>query len=98
MPNTKAVGVAYADPQFDSVTVTGAAVVNGGLIANTIATTGSVAAANLTAGLYFLTSAITANSTTTSAPAGSLGTTSNATGLGKLFISDGTKWQYPVVA
>ncbi len=98
MPNTKAVGVAYSDPEFESVTVSGAAVVNGGLIANTIATTGNVAAANLTAGLYFLTSAITANSTTTSAPVGSLATTTNATGLGKLFISDGTKWQYPVVA
>ncbi len=50
------------------------------------------------AGLYFLTTAITANSTTTSAPAGSIGVTTNATGLGKLFISDGTKWQFAVVA
>jgi hypothetical protein len=48
--------------------------------------------------LYFLTSAITANTTVTTAPAGSLATTSNATGLGKLFISDGSKWQFPVVA
>ena len=98
MPNTKAVGVAYADPQFDSVIIVGAAVVNGGLIANAMSTTGDVAAANLTAGLYFLTTAITANSTTTSAPVGSLATTTNVTGLGKLFISDGTKWQYPAVA
>jgi hypothetical protein len=45
-----------------------------------------------------LTSAITVNVTTTSAPVGSLATTTNATGLGKLFISDGSKWQYPVVA
>lgn len=60
------------------------------------ATTGPVVA-NATAGLYFLTSAITANSTATTAPVGSLATTTNATGLGKLFISDGTKWQYPVV-
>lgn len=98
MPNTKAVGVAYADPQFDSVTVTGAAVVNGGLIANTVQTTGTSAASNLTAGLYFLTTAVTANSTTTSAPVGSLATTTNATGTGKLFISDGTKWQFAAVA
>lgn len=98
MPNTKATGVAYADPLFDSVTVTGAAVVNGGLIANAISTTGDVAAANLTAGVYFLTTAITANVTTTTAPAGSIGTTSNATGLGKLFVSDGSKWQFAVVA
>jgi len=98
MSNTKAVGVAYADPLFDSLTVTGASVFNGGVIANTVQTTGSSAASNLTAGLYFLTTAITANSTTTSAPVGSLATTTNATGLGKLFIADGTKWQYPVVA
>ena len=50
------------------------------------------------AGLYFLTTAVTANSTTTDAPAGSIGVTTNATGLGKMFISDGTKWQYAVVA
>ena len=98
MPNTKATGVAYADPLFDSITVTGAAVLNGGVIASAVQTTGSAAASNLTAGLYFLTTAITANSTTTSAPVGSLATTTNATGLGKLFIADGTKWQYPVVA
>jgi hypothetical protein len=50
------------------------------------------------AGLYFLDTAITANSTTTDAPAGSIGVTTNATGLGKMFISDGTKWQFAVVA
>lgn len=92
MPNTKATGVAYADPVFESV------VVNGPVIAQTVETTGSVAAANLTAGLYFLTTAITANSTTTDAPEGSIATTTNATGTGKLFVSDGTKWQYAVVA
>lgn len=50
------------------------------------------------AGLYFLDTAVTANSTTTDAPAGSIGVTTNATGLGKMFISDGEKWQYAVVA
>jgi hypothetical protein len=45
-----------------------------------------------------LSTAITANSTTTTAPAGSIGITSHATGVGKLFISDGTKWQFAVVA
>lgn len=45
-----------------------------------------------------LTTAITANSTTTTVAAGSIGITSHATGRGKLFISDGTKWQYAVVA
>ncbi len=43
--------------------------------------------------IYSLTVAITKNVTTTTAPAGSLSTTSNAAGLGKLFSSDGTKWQ-----
>ena len=87
MPNTKAVGVAYSDPEFDSVSVTGA------ITAPTITSTATTSAviANATAGLYFLTTAITANSTTTSAPKGSIGTTSNATGAGKLFVSDGTK-------
>jgi hypothetical protein len=101
MPNTKAVGVAYADPQFDSLAVTGAStftgavIANGGVVASTVEATGSVAAANTVAGLYFLTTAITANSTTTSAPVGSIATTTNATGTGKLFVSDGTKWQAP---
>jgi hypothetical protein len=92
MPNTKAVGVAYADPQFESVDVTGA------VSAASLASTGSVAVSNAVAGLYFLTTAITANTTTTTAPKGSIGTTSNATGAGKLFVSDGAKWQFAVVA
>ena len=48
--------------------------------------------------LIALSTAITVNVTTTTAPAGSLGFTTNATGLGKLFMSDGSKWQYAVVA
>jgi hypothetical protein len=97
MPNTKATGVAYADPQFESLTVTGTSTL-GAVTATSVTTSGTAAAANAVAGLYFLTTAITVNVTTTTAAAGSLATTSNATGLGKLFISDGTKWQYPVVA
>ena len=97
MANSIATGVAYADPSFQSLTVTGASTL-GAVTASSVTTSGSAAAANATAGLYFLTTAITANSTTTTAPVGSLATTTNATGTGKLFISDGTKWQYPVVA
>jgi hypothetical protein len=41
----------------------------------------------------FLTTAITANSTTTSLDAGTFGSTSHATGRDKIFVSDGTKWQ-----
>jgi hypothetical protein len=59
---------------------------------------GNVLTASTGAGLYFLNTAITANTTTTTAPAGSIGVTTNATGLGKMFISDGAKWQFAVVA
>jgi hypothetical protein len=41
-----------------------------------------------------LTTAITANVTTTSYAAGTLGKTTNATGRASLFVSDGTKWQF----
>lgn len=34
----------------------------------------------------------------TDAPAGSMAITSNATGAGKLFVSDGTKWQYAAIS
>ena len=98
MPNTKAVGVAYADPEFESVSVTGAATV-GSLSAGSVvstATSGAVAS-NANAGVYILSTAITANTTTTSAPVGSLGITTNATGKGKLFYSDGTKWQFMAI-
>lgn len=91
MPNTKAIGVAYADPAFDSVTVSGA------VTAATVTTSGDAAAANAVAGVYFFSTAITGNTTTTTAPKGSIGTTSNATGAGKMFISDGAKWQLAAI-
>ena len=100
MPNTKPVGVAFSDPELVAGTTITGATISGSTVSGTLtstATTGPVVA-NGTAGLYFLTTAITANSTTTTAPVGSLATTTNATGTGKLFISDGSKWQYPVVA
>ena len=59
---------------------------------------GTILLSSTDAGLYFLNTAVTANSTTTDAAAGSIGVTTNATGLGKMFISDGTKWQFAVVA
>lgn len=103
MTNSVAIGVAYQDQaivggSIDNTPIgaTTPAAASFSSITST-ATTGAVVA-NATAGLYFLTSAITANTTTTTAPKGSLATTTNATGTGKLFISDGTKWQYPVVA
>lgn len=44
--------------------------------------------------VYFFTTAITANTTTTTAPAGSFAVTTNATGLSSIFVSDGAKWQF----
>lgn len=44
--------------------------------------------------IYVFTTAITANSTTTDAPAGSMGKTSNSTGRASVFVSDGSKWQF----
>lgn len=92
--NTQPIGVAYADPEVTVINATNYASA-GQFICNSA--TGP-AVQNINAGLYFLSTAITANSTTTTAPVGSLATTTNATGTGKLFISDGSKWQYPVVA
>lgn len=59
---------------------------------------GSVLQFDNGAGIYFLTTAITADTTTTDAPEGSIGITTNATGAGSMFISDGAKWQFAVVA
>ena len=44
MPNTKAIGVAYSDPEFDSVTVTGAVAVTGAVSAASVTATGNVTA------------------------------------------------------
>lgn len=94
MPNTKAVGVAFADPEFESVVVTGT-MSAGGVVST--AASGAVAS-NANAGVYVLSTAITATVTTTSAPAGSLGITTNATGIGKLFYSDGTVWRFMAIS
>lgn len=45
MPNTKAIGVAYSDPEFESLTVTGAVNFNGGDLA--IDTASTAASANV---------------------------------------------------
>ena len=58
----------------------------GSLVSGSYITAGAVR-------IYGFSTAITANTTTTSAPAGSIGFTSNATGRGRVFYSDGTKWQ-----
>jgi len=53
---------------------------------------------NANAGIFILSTAITSGVTTTSAPSGSLGLTTNATGLGKLFYSDGTNWLFAAIS
>jgi hypothetical protein len=50
------------------------------------------------AGIYFLDTAVTAGVTTTDAPAGSIGVTTNATGLGDLLISVAGVWEFAAVA
>lgn len=42
---------------------------------------------------YFLVTAVTHNTTVTTAATGSFARTTHATGRGKLFYSDGSKWQ-----
>lgn len=63
---------------------------------------GNLDASSMSTGDYFViggvrfyqfTTAITEGVTTTSAPAGSYGFTSNATGKDRIFYSDGTYWQ-----
>jgi len=43
---------------------------------------------------YMLATAITANTTATTAAAGSYACTVHATGLASIFRSDGSKWQF----
>ena len=96
MPNNKPIGVAYADPALDSATVSGAVTagsVSAASIANTTSTGLQLSFGN-GQGFYALTTAITAGVTATTAAAGSLAITSNATGVGKLFASDGSLWQF----
>jgi hypothetical protein len=95
MANSMTAGVAYADPQLHSLTVTNGSTLNT-VTATSVTTSGTVAVANAVAGLYFLSTAITPNVTTTTAPKGSIGTTSNNSGAGYMFISDGTKWQIAI--
>jgi hypothetical protein len=49
-------------------------------------------------GVYGLDTPITADTTTTTAVAGSLAIPSNSTGRGKLFVSDGSKWQFAAIS
>lgn len=108
MPNTKPVGVAYSDPELTNPTLTGsltgagtisttgAITTTGALTGGTMVSTDSAGtiASNANGAIVFLSTAITANSTTTSLTAGTIAFTKNATGVGKAFVSDGTKFQF----
>lgn len=66
-----------------------------------VACSGHSADIRFSNGCWFVasSSAITANTTTTTAPAGSIAISSNGTGYDKgLFRSDGSKWQFIVVS
>lgn len=67
MPNTKAVGVAYADPEFESVTVSGA------IAANSVASTTTITATSVTA-----TGAVTGNTVVSTASSGVVALNANA--------------------
>lgn len=109
MPNTKPVGVAYSDPALSGATldnsVIGGTTPAAGAFTTLTSTTApattdstGAVAGNANAKLFILSTAITANVTTTSVATGSLGITTNATGLGKLFYADGAKWQFMAVS
>lgn len=112
MANTKSVGVAFEDPYLNGAVIENSTISGSTIGASSVVSTGSVTGTDVVTttasglqitfgngqGFYALSTAITANSTTTSAAAGSLAITSNATGRGKLFTSDGTKWQFVAVA
>jgi hypothetical protein len=78
MPNTKAVGVAYSDPQFDSVTVTGASALQA-------VTATSVTATSVT-GAIRLSVATVAAAGSTQGDAAAL-----AEGINVVSAADGTK-------
>jgi hypothetical protein len=108
MSNNKSVGIAFSDPDLSGGTINntpiGATTPSTGAFTTLTSTTApattdatGAVAGNANAKIVILSTAITANVTTTSLATGSLGITTNATGLGKLFYADGTKWQFMAI-
>ena len=86
MPNTQAVGVAFADPEFQSVTVTGA------VSAASAAVTGAVTADSVTAGTVTASSSLVIKSATVAAAGTNQGTAAAvAAGFTLVTAADGTK-------
>lgn len=101
MGNTKAIGVAYSDQDIVGGSFASGPVAATTLTSTTAPTTSDASGAialNAAGGLYVFATAITANTTTTSLAAGNMGITTHATGRGKLFYSDGTKWQFMAIS
>jgi len=98
MANSKSIGAAYSDQKID-----GGIIINSTISGNTITNdvTGNVTGnltGNVVGGLYVFATAITAGVTTTTAPSGSIGVTSHATGAGSIFVSKSGKWEFPTVS
>lgn len=86
MPNTQAVGVAFADPEFQSVTVTGA------VSAASAVVTGAVTADSVTAGTVTASSSLVIKSATVAAAGTNQGTAAAvAAGFTLVSGADGTK-------
>lgn len=86
MPNTKAVGVAFADPEFESVTVTGA------VSADSASVTGAVSAGSVSASTVTASGSLVIKSATVAATGNSQGTAAAvAAGFTLATAADGTK-------
>jgi len=86
MPNTQAVGVAYADPEFQSVTVTGA------VSAASASVTGAVTAGSVSAGTVTATSSLVIKTATVAAAGSAQGDAAAVTtGFTLVSAADGTK-------
>ena len=86
MPNTKAVGVAYSDPEFDSVTVTGASALQAVTATTITATTMTGNSAGTSTGAIRLPVAAVAAAGSTQGNAAAL-----AEGINVVSAADGTK-------
>ena len=86
MPNTKAVGVAYSDPEFDSVTVTGASALQAVTATTITATTMTGNSTGTSTGAIRLPGAAVAAAGSTQGNAAAL-----AEGINVVSAADGTK-------
>lgn len=92
MPNTKATGVAYSDPEFESVSVTGAAAVTGAVTAASVTATGAVSAASVSGTTVTASGTLVLKTATVAAAGTNQGTAAAVTaGFTLVSAADGTK-------